>query len=105
MVFNLLTFVGATRLERATAWSQTRNATNCATPRRAFLLKALQSYTFFLTLASEMESFLRNDFDFGESQEKLFLSYIVELDGCLGIKAAPFEHEDCAATKTIVVYY
>ena len=25
--------VGATRLERATAWSQTRNATNCATPR------------------------------------------------------------------------
>lgn len=27
--------VGATRLERATAWSQTRSATNCATPRKA----------------------------------------------------------------------
>ena len=26
-------FVGATGLEPATAWSQTRNATNCATPR------------------------------------------------------------------------
>ena len=28
--------VGATRLERATAWSQTRSATNCATPRFRF---------------------------------------------------------------------
>ncbi len=27
------TLVGATGLEPATAWSQTRNATNCATPR------------------------------------------------------------------------
>lgn len=29
----MLGFVGATGLEPATAWSQTRNATNCATPR------------------------------------------------------------------------
>ncbi len=34
--FPSLTCVGATRLERATAWSQTRNATNCATPRLLF---------------------------------------------------------------------
>ena len=27
-------FVGVTGLEPATAWSQTRNATNCATPRK-----------------------------------------------------------------------
>ena len=31
--FFLMTFVGVTGLEPATAWSQTRNATNCATPR------------------------------------------------------------------------
>ena len=29
----LLFLVGVTGLEPATAWSQTRNATNCATPR------------------------------------------------------------------------
>ncbi len=29
----ILFFVGVTGLEPATAWSQTRNATNCATPR------------------------------------------------------------------------
>ncbi len=33
----LMTFVGVTGLEPATAWSQTRNATNCATPRRTNL--------------------------------------------------------------------
>ena len=35
--FFLMTFVGVTGLEPATAWSQTRNATNCATPRRTNL--------------------------------------------------------------------
>ena len=29
-------FVEVTGLEPATAWSQTRNATNCATPRSVF---------------------------------------------------------------------
>lgn len=33
---NSFSFVGVTGLEPATAWSQTRNATNCATPRKNF---------------------------------------------------------------------
>ena len=32
-VFPIFAFVEVTGLEPATAWSQTRNATNCATPR------------------------------------------------------------------------
>ena len=42
--------VGVTRLERATTWSQTRCATNCATPRAcqgAFPLKRCKSSTFY----------------------------------------------------------
>ncbi len=36
-MINLLSFeVEVTGLEPATAWSQTRNATNCATPRSNF---------------------------------------------------------------------
>ena len=35
LIFNMIAFevVEVTGLEPATAWSQTRNATNCATPR------------------------------------------------------------------------
>ena len=40
----ILFFVGVTGLEPATAWSQTRNATNCATPRTKKIPFALQSY-------------------------------------------------------------
>ena len=36
---SFLCFVEVTGLEPATAWSQTRNATNCATPRFASLRK------------------------------------------------------------------
>ena len=36
----ILSFVGVTGLEPATAWSQTRNATNCATPRSNYFLIA-----------------------------------------------------------------
>jgi hypothetical protein len=39
--------VGVTGLEPATAWSQTRYATNCATPR-SVVLNGLQRYLFFL---------------------------------------------------------
>ena len=38
--------VEVTGLEPATAWSQTRNATNCATPRYE---KRVQNYKEFLT--------------------------------------------------------
>lgn len=48
--------VGATRLERATAWSQTRNATNCATPR--CFLKATAKVMLFFNNAKEKGCFL-----------------------------------------------
>ena len=37
--FDVLFFVGATGFEPATPWSQTRCATNCATPRDGYIIR------------------------------------------------------------------
>ena len=51
VIRNLSPFcVEVTGLEPATAWSQTRNATNCATPR--CLEKRVQNYKKFCTRAN-----------------------------------------------------
>ena len=55
---SFLCFVEVTGLEPATAWSQTRNATNCATPRlqdprkAALSVLRVQRYKLFLSLAN-----------------------------------------------------
>ena len=52
--------VGVTRLERATTWSQTRCATNCATPRLflAVCLKHCKGKSFFWFTQAKCKIFL-----------------------------------------------
>lgn len=55
--------VGVTGLEPATAWSQTRNATNCATPRlqiKGDTLNCGAKLSVFLGLCKKFHIFLLN---------------------------------------------
>ena len=47
--------VGVTGLEPATAWSQTRNATNCATPRIHLFSKCGAKVVHFFQSAKQLQ--------------------------------------------------
>ena len=68
----LLFLVGVTGLEPATAWSQTRNATNCATPRMHLKVCSSSNAGAKVMLFSETAKSFRNFFSFYANKAILF---------------------------------